>query len=67
MVMFYVTLLHAIMCSEFLIDIWQSQTFETLWQKKKLNELPQTESPHFQFPKHEQYHSPACRTCSVWM
>jgi len=44
MVMLYVTLLHAIMCSKFLIDIWQPQTFETLWPKKKSKGLPQAVS-----------------------
>jgi hypothetical protein len=35
MLMLYVTRLHTIMCSESLIDIWQSQTLEALSQKKK--------------------------------
>jgi hypothetical protein len=47
MLMHYVTMLHAIMCSEFLFDIWQSQTLEALWQNKKSKGYPQAESLHF--------------------
>jgi hypothetical protein len=47
MSMVYETLLHAIMCSEFLINIWQSQILEALRQKIKSEGFPQAASLHF--------------------